>query len=164
MKIWRWRCSRYLRNHGFLQREKFECLKFRHTDVIHKKLLFWVLLKCIIVSDIYEHVHHKIQDFIILEGNWPTVLFWGKIDYSHFCQSIARHDIKILKQKKALQRIIIRFSNFGPNSDNVRGFSLMRQEIGRSPALVKNLLILFPTTKKNPPISRHSHQSFIPLH
>ena len=80
MKIWRWRCNRYLRNHGFLQREKFECLKFRHTDVIHKKLLFWVLLKCIIVSDIYEHVHHKIQDFIILEGNWPRVLFWGKID------------------------------------------------------------------------------------
>ena len=66
MKIWRWRCNRYLRNHGFLQCEKFECLKFRHSEVVHEKL-FWILLKCIIVSDIYEHVHHKIQGSIILE-------------------------------------------------------------------------------------------------
>ena len=40
----------------------------------------------------------------------------------------------------------------------------MGQGIGRSPAPAKNVLILFPTTKKNPPISRLSHQIFIPLH
>ena len=40
----------------------------------------------------------------------------------------------------------------------------MGQEIGRSPALVKNLLILFPTTKENSPISTLSHQIFVPLH
>ena len=85
-------------------------------------------------------------------------------DYSYFCQSIARHDSKTLKWKKALKRIIIRFSNFGPNWDNIGGFSLMGQGIGKSPALAKNLLILFPTAKKNPPISRLSHQIFISLH
>ena len=37
MKIWRWRYKRYLCNHGFLQCEKFECLKFRHAEIIHKK-------------------------------------------------------------------------------------------------------------------------------
>ena len=41
----------------------------------------------------------------------------------------------------------------------------MGQEIRRSPALAKNLLILSPTTtKKNPLISRLSNQIFIPLH
>ena len=38
MKIWRWRCNRYLRNHGFLQCEKFEFLKVRRTEVIHNKI------------------------------------------------------------------------------------------------------------------------------
>ena len=56
MKLWRWWCSRYLCNHGFLLCEEFQCLKFRYTEVIHKKL-FSVFLKCTIVSDIYEHVH-----------------------------------------------------------------------------------------------------------
>ena len=120
MKIWRWRCNRYLRNHGFLQCEKFECLKFRHAEVIHKNF-FWVLLKCIIVSDIYQHVHHKIQSPIILEDKLALGIFWGKIDYSYFCQRITPHDSKMLKWKKALQRISIRFSNIGPNWDNIRG-------------------------------------------
>ena len=47
--------------------EKFEFLKFRHAEVIHKKL-FLSFVKSIIVSDIYEHVHHKIQGSIILEN------------------------------------------------------------------------------------------------
>ena len=72
--------------------------------------------------------------------------------------------VKYLNEKKTLQRIIISFSNFGQNWDNTGGFSLMEQGIGKSPALVKNLLILFPTAKKNLPISRLSHQIFIPLH
>ena len=57
MKICRWSCCRYLCNHGFLLYEKFQCPIFRYTEVIHKKL-FWVFLKCKIVSDIYEHVHN----------------------------------------------------------------------------------------------------------
>ena len=40
----------------------------------------------------------------------------------------------------------------------------MGQGLSRSPALAKNLLILSPTTKKNPLISRLSNQIFIPLH
>ena len=59
--------------------------------------------------------------------------------------------------------MITRFSNFSPNWGNIGGFSLMVQGIGRSPALAKNLFIFFPTTKKNPPISRLFHQIFIPL-
>ena len=99
MKIWRWRCSRYLHNHGFPLREKFQCLKFRYTEVIHKKLL-WVLLKCTIVPGIYEHVHHKIQGSIIFGQNWPRALFWGKIDYSYFCQTNVPHHSKMLRFKK----------------------------------------------------------------
>ena len=37
------------------------------TQKLFTKNFFWVLLKWIIVSDIYEHVHHKIQGSIILE-------------------------------------------------------------------------------------------------
>ena len=48
--------------------------------------------------------------------------------------------------------------------DNIGGFSLVEQGIWKSPALAKNFLILFPTTKKNFQISRLSHQIFIPLH
>ena len=63
IKIWRWWCRRCLHNHGFLLYEKFQCVKFRHAEVIHKKLffhfffffLFFFFLKCTIVSDIYEH-------------------------------------------------------------------------------------------------------------
>ena len=55
MKILRWQCSRLLHNHGFLLCKKFQCLKFRYTEVVNKKL-FWVFLKCTVVSDIYEHV------------------------------------------------------------------------------------------------------------
>ena len=92
-------------------------------------------------------------------------LIWGKTDYRYFCQSTVAHDSETLKWKETLQRIIIRFSSFGPNWDNIGGFSLMGQvKIGKSPALAKNLLILFPTTKKNLPISRLSHQIFIPLY
>ena len=65
----------------------------------------------------------------------------GEIGYSYFCQSIAPNDSKMLKWKKALQRIIIRFSNFGSNCEITGGFSLMGQGIGKSPALAKNLLI-----------------------
>ena len=157
MKIWRWRCKRYLRYHGFLQCENFECLKFRHTKVIHKKRFLhfvemhnyvWYLWTC-------PSQNTGLHNF---EGQISLGYFWGKIDHNYFCQSIAPYHSKMLKWKKTLQRIIIRFSNFGPTWDNIGGFSLMRQGIGRSPALAKNLLILFPTTKKNHPISRLSYQ------
>ena len=52
MKIWRWWCSRYLRNHSFLLCEIFQCVvKFRYTKVIHKKLFFdfsWNAQLCLI--------------------------------------------------------------------------------------------------------------------
>ena len=76
-------------------------------------------------------------------GYFFFFFFWrgGGIGYSYFCQSIASRDSKMLKWKKALQRIIIRFSNFGSNCEITGGFSLMGQGIGKSPALAKNLLI-----------------------
>ena len=40
VKMWRWWCKRYLRNYGFLLCEKFQCLKFKYTEVINKKLFF----------------------------------------------------------------------------------------------------------------------------
>ena len=54
MKIWKWQCSRYLRNHGFPLREKFQFLKFRYTEDIHKNV-FWVFFKSTIVFDIHGH-------------------------------------------------------------------------------------------------------------
>ena len=61
MKIWRWQCSRYLCNHGFLLCEIFHCLKFRYTEIIHKKNYFRVFLRCTILSDIYEHAQYHIR-------------------------------------------------------------------------------------------------------
>ena len=88
---------------------------------------------------------------------------WGKTNYNS-AKVLQPMIVKCLNEKKTLQRIIIRFSNFGPNWDNIGGFSLMGQGIGKSPAIPKNLLILFSITKKNLPINRLSHQIFIPLH
>ena len=45
IKIWRWWCSRCLHNHGFLLYEKFQCVKFRHAEVIHKKIFFCFFFK-----------------------------------------------------------------------------------------------------------------------
>ena len=87
---------------------------------------------------------------------------WEKTDYSYFCQSIAAHDSKMLKWRKNLQRIILRFSNFGPNWDNIGGFSLMGQGIGKSPAPAKNLLILFPPPRKIPQLVDSPTKSLSP--
>ena len=56
IKIWRWQCSKNLCNHGFLLCEKFHCLRFKYTELIHTNR-FWIFLRCTIVSDIYEHLH-----------------------------------------------------------------------------------------------------------
>ena len=40
MKIWGWRCSRYLCSHGFLLCEKFQCLKLSDRIVHFKKIFF----------------------------------------------------------------------------------------------------------------------------
>ena len=45
----------------------------------------------------------------------------------------------------------IRSCSFGPNWNQIAGFSLLGQGIRKSPALAKYLLILSPTTRKNPP-------------
>ena len=85
--------------------------------------------------------------------NWPRQFFWGKIDYSYFCQSNAPHHSKMLKLKTKPYRESseIKFCKFDPNWDQIGGFSLLGQGIKRCPALIKNLLVLYPTTKKNPP-------------
>ena len=85
----------------------------------------------------------------------------GELTIVTFVKVLCLMIVKCLNEKKALQGIIT-FSNFGSNWENIGGFSLMGQGIGRSPALAKNVLILFPHTTKNPPISRLSHQIFIP--
>ena len=72
MKICRWSCSRYLRNHGFLLCDKFQCLKFRNTELTHKRL-FSFFLKCTIVSDTYEHVH--IYTIFWKEEAWRSNFF-----------------------------------------------------------------------------------------
>ena len=40
MKIWGWRCSRYLCSHGFFLCEKFQCLKLSDRIVHFKKTFF----------------------------------------------------------------------------------------------------------------------------
>ena len=151
-----------MRNHGFLQCEKFDCLKFRHTEVIHKKLFLsfvkmhncvWYLWTC---PSQNTGLHY-------FGGQIGLGYFFGrKIDYSYFSQSIAPHDSKMRKWKEVLQRIIIRLSNFGPNWGNIGGFSLMGQGNMEQSSTSQKLLILFPSTKKNPPISRLTHQTFSP--
>ena len=159
MNIWRWWCSRYFHNHGFLLRKKIQRLKFRYTEVIHKKLL-WVLLKCTSVPGIYEHVQHKIQRSIIFGQNWPRVLFWWKIECSYFGQSNVPYHSKMLNFKKKPYRELsdIRFRKFDPNWGQREGFSLLVKEIKRSSVLVKILLALslppprkIPTTNFYPP-------------
>ena len=48
--------------HGFILSKKFQCLKFRHTEVIHKKLFFSFLkmhscehvqLNCLMVNQLW---------------------------------------------------------------------------------------------------------------
>ena len=164
MKIWRWRCNRYLRNHGFVQCEKFEYLKFRHTEVIHKKLFlsFVKMRNCVWYLWTCPSQNTGLHNFGGQIG--LACFFLGKLTIFTFVKVLRPMIVKCFNENKALQRIIITFSNFGSNWDNIGGFSLMGQGIGRSPALAKNLLTLFSTTKKNPPISRFYHQIFIPLH
>ena len=47
-------------------------------------------MKCTIVSDIYEHVHQKIQDSIIF-GQTGLRHLLEEFDYNYFCQTILLH-------------------------------------------------------------------------
>ena len=72
-----------------------------------------------------------------------------------------------MKKKPYRESWDIRICDFGPNWDQILGFSLLVQEIRRSLALSKNLLILSPTTQNSLPtpfISKLLNQNFIPLH
>ena len=62
INLWRLLCSEYLCKHSFFLCEKFQCVKFRYKEVIHKKH-FLVFLKCTCLSDIYEHVQGYACDF-----------------------------------------------------------------------------------------------------
>ena len=84
LKIWRWQCHRYLRNHGFLQCEKFEYLKFRHTEVIHKKLFLsfakmhncvWYLWTCPSQNTGLNNFGGQIGLGYFLGGKLTTVTF-----------------------------------------------------------------------------------------
>ena len=102
MKIWRWLCSRYLRNHSFFQREQFHCLKFRHTEVIHKKIFLSFVEMHNYVWHLWTCTSQNIR-FHNFWKNWPRAFFW-EIDYSYFCQTIVLHHSKMLKFKKKLYR------------------------------------------------------------
>ena len=82
MKIWRWQCSRYLHNHGFILCEKFQCLKFRCTEVIHKKLFLsllemhncvWYLWTCPLIK--------------FVELIYRDVFFWRELTIDCLCFS-----------------------------------------------------------------------------
>ena len=60
-------------------------------------------MKCTIVPDIYEHIHHKIQGSIIFGQTGLEHFFGENSYYSYFCQSTMPHHSKMLKFK-ALQR------------------------------------------------------------
>ena len=84
MKIWRWRCNRYLHNHGFLQCEGFEYLKFRHTEVIHKNLFLsfvkmhncvWYLWTCPSQNTGLNNFGGQIGLGYFLGGKLTTVTF-----------------------------------------------------------------------------------------
>ena len=76
-------------------------------------------------------------------ANWSRVFFGGKLNIVTFVKVLCLIIVKCLNEKKALQRFI-RFFNFGPNWDNIGGFSQMGQGIGRSPALAKNFAHSLP--------------------
>ena len=98
MKIWRWQCSRYLCNNGFLLCEKCRCLKFRYTEVIHNFFFFcWVFLQCTIESDIYEHVHFLLGESHYRNLTTETTTFgWlGKAWYSRKMTAVTAFGHKI---------------------------------------------------------------------
>ena len=74
MKIWRWRCSRHLHNHVFLLCEKFQCLKFRYTEVIHKKhfLSFLEVNNCVWYL---WYVHKLAFPSVPISNNFTSFLF-----------------------------------------------------------------------------------------
>ena len=110
IKIWTWQCSRYLRNQGFLPCEKLKCLKFRYTEVIHKKLFssflemhnLWICrLKSFnifgkkrygvwfcFISIAWVHFSHKTDTFLFLK----SLKYFNFVDKKYFrhmfCQSV----------------------------------------------------------------------------
>ena len=132
--------------------------KFRHTEVIHRKLFLnfvkmhncvWHLWTCQTQNTGLHNFGGQTGLGFCFSGGWGGEGGRG-IDCSYYCQSIVLHDSKMLKWKKVLQRIIIRFSNFGPSWDNIGGFSVMGQGIGRSPALAKIFSFCSPPSRKIP--------------
>ena len=113
MKIWGWRCGRYLHNHGFLLCKKCQCL--RYTELIPQKCVLsflemyncvWCLWTCPTVNfrvpwpdwphPIVEHAHKKIWlTFNLCEtvskskkSGYLTDLFWDMISWERFSPCI----------------------------------------------------------------------------
>ena len=110
------------------------------TDVNFAYFMYRTLSKCYNVQkkSLKWITRYKVASFLdkLAQG-----IFFGKINYRYFCQSAVPHHTKKFKLKKSLQRIkICKIQQFW--------FSLLGLRINRSPALVKNLLILCPNTRK----------------
>ena len=73
MKIWRWRCSRYLHNHVLHLCEKCQCLKFRYIEFIHKKhfLSFLKMHNCVS----YLYLHKLTFLWVPVSNNFTSFLF-----------------------------------------------------------------------------------------
>ena len=99
MKIWRWQCNRYLPNYDFLQCEKFECLRFRHTKVIQKKLFlsFVEMHNCIWYLWTCPSQNSGLHNF------WGQIdlgcFFWGKLTIVTFVKVLCPIIVKYLNEK-----------------------------------------------------------------
>ena len=83
-------------NHPFTLKgdfvEKLTDVNFVYFMYHHNTIMFKKIIK----------VDHKIQDCIIF-GQIGLGHFFGKIDYSYFCQCIVPHHTKIFELKKILR-------------------------------------------------------------
>ena len=91
-------------------------------------------------------------------------IFLGKLTIITFVNLLCPIILKGLNLKNPYRESgYVKFCSFGLNWDQIAGFSLLGQRIRRSPALTENLLILYPNTRKNRPLSRLPQQMFILL-
>ena len=97
-------------------------------------------------------VDHKIQGCIIFGQIGQRHFLGGKLIIVTFVNLLCPILLKCLNLKYPYRESWdIRFSNSGQSWNQITEFSLLGQGIRRSTGLAKHLLILSPTTRKNPP-------------
>ena len=91
IKLWRWRCTRYLCNHGFLLCVKSQCLKFMYIEIIHKKLFLsflemhncvWYLWTCPYINFHDQLTLHCTYIIMLTKHHWKLKYFhilWGNV-------------------------------------------------------------------------------------